>query len=64
MKLPKLPEVSEPESPFPPTLFVKPPDPLGEFKKSFGLLGTPFGIWGGRRPRYAPMSAPSKRRGP
>lgn len=56
MKLPTLPQIGEPKSPFPPTLYVKPPDPLGEYKKIFGLLGTPFGMWGGRRPRYNPSS--------
>jgi hypothetical protein len=50
-----------PQSPFPPTLYVKMPDPMGEFKKNFGLLGTPFAVWGGRRPRYNPMSVRNKR---
>ena len=56
MKLPKLPQPTQLSSPFPPTLYVKPPDPKGSYKKTFGLLGTPFGIWGGRRPRYDPSS--------
>jgi hypothetical protein len=51
----KLPKLTQPASPFPPTLYVKPPDPLGEFKKSFGLLGTPWGFWG-KQKRYDPMS--------
>lgn len=47
MDLPKAPQPPEaPTSPFPKTLPVKPPDPLGSYKKSFGLLGTPFGMWG------------------
>jgi hypothetical protein len=47
MDLPKAPQPPPPPtSPFPKTLEVKPPDPLGEYKKSFGLLGTPFGMWG------------------
>lgn len=46
MTPPKLPPVPAIESPFPTTLPVKPPDAMGSFKKTFGLLGTPFGMWG------------------
>lgn len=62
MKLPQLPAPPQLESPFPATLYVKPPDPLGEYKKTFGLLGRPFGVWGGRRQqRYDPMSVRNRR---
>jgi hypothetical protein len=46
MKLPKAPQMPEPKSPFPKAFPVKPPDAMGEYKRTFGLLGTPFGMWG------------------
>ena len=46
MKLPKAPQLPEPPPAFPKTLPVKLPDAMGPYKKSFGLLGTPYGMWG------------------